>query len=60
MAYFLGVFGGQGPNPSAALFNDGVMIAMAEEERFTRIKNAPSMLPIRSIKFFHIRTIKLI
>lgn len=51
MAYFLGVFGGQGPNPSAALFNDGVMIAMAEEERFTRIKNAPSMLPIRSIKF---------
>jgi len=51
MAYFLGIFGGQGPNPSAALLNNGVMVAMAEEERFTRIKNAPSALPIRSIKF---------
>jgi len=51
MVYYLGIFGGQGPNPSAALFNDGNMIAMAEEERFTRIKNAPSLLPIRSIKF---------
>lgn len=51
MPYYLGIFGGQGPNPSAALFNDGVMVAMAEEERFTRIKNAPSLLPIKSIQF---------
>lgn len=51
MAYYLGIFGGSGPNPSAALFKDGKMIAMAEEERFVRIKNAPSLLPIRSIKF---------
>lgn len=51
MTYFMGIFGGQGPNPSAALLKDGVMVAMAEEERFTRIKNAPSLLPIKSIKF---------
>jgi carbamoyltransferase len=47
----MGIFGGQGPNPSAALLKNGILIAMAEEERFIRIKNAPSLLPIRSIKF---------
>ena len=47
----MGIFGGQGPNPSAAIMLNGALIAMAEEERFTRIKNAPSALPIKSIKF---------
>jgi predicted NodU family carbamoyl transferase len=51
MAYVMGIFGGQGPNPSAAIMLNGALIAMAEEERFTRIKNAPSALPIKSIKF---------
>jgi carbamoyltransferase len=51
MSYYLGIFGGQGPNPSAALLKGGSLIAMAEEERFLRIKNAPSALPLKSIKF---------
>jgi carbamoyltransferase len=51
MAYFLGIFGGQGPNPSAALFKNGALIAMAEEERFNRIKNSPNAIPINAIKF---------
>jgi carbamoyltransferase len=51
VAYYLGIFGGQGPNPSAALLLNGSLIAMAEEERFLRIKNAPSALPLKSIKF---------
>ena len=49
--YFLGVFGGHGPNPAAALICNNKLIAFAEEERFNRIKNAPSYLPIKSILF---------
>ena len=46
MAYYMGVFGGQGPNPAAALVNDGAIVAFAEEERFSRIKGAPSAIPV--------------
>lgn len=49
--YHLGIFGGNGPNPAAALLNDGKLVAFGEEERFCRIKNAPSQLPIKSILF---------
>lgn len=49
--YHLGIFGGNGPNPAAAILAKGKLIAFAEEERFCRIKNAPSQLPIRSILF---------
>jgi len=48
MNYYLGIFG-IGPNPSAALLHGKKIIAFAEEERFIRIKNAPSVLPINSI-----------
>lgn len=50
-SFFLGIFGGHGPNPSAALICNNKLIAFAEEERFNRIKNAPSYLPIKSILF---------
>lgn len=49
--YFLGIFGGHGPNPAAALLHDETLLAFAEEERFSRVKNAPSVLPIKSILF---------
>tara|TARA_Y100000748_G_scaffold304228_1_gene312930 strand:- start:3013 stop:4749 length:1737 start_codon:yes stop_codon:yes gene_type:complete len=51
MSYFLGIFGGGGPNPSAALINNCKLIAFAEEERFSRVKNAPGALPIASILY---------
>ena len=39
MAYYLGIFGGEGTtNASAALTNGNKIIAFAEEERFNRIK----------------------
>ena len=49
MSYYLGIFGGVGTNPSAALLKKKKIIAFAEEERFTRVKNAPLDLPINSI-----------
>ena len=49
--YYLGIFGAVGPNPSAALLRNKEIIAFAEEERFTRIKNAPNALPINAIFF---------
>ena len=51
MNYYLGLFGGVGTNPSAALLKGKKIIAFAEEERFTRIKNAPLTLPINSIHY---------
>ena len=51
MNYYLGIFGGVGTNPSAALLKGKKIIAFAEEERFIRIKNAPLALPINSIHF---------
>ncbi len=49
MAFYLGLFGGAGPNPAAVLMDGGEVIAFGEEERFSRIKNAPNALPISSI-----------
>ena len=49
--YYLGIFGAVGPNPSAALLKNKEIIAFAEEERFSRIKNAPDALPINAIFF---------
>lgn len=40
----------EGHNSSAALAVDGEIIAAAQEERFTRVKNQPG-LPLESIKF---------
>ena len=52
MGYYLGIFGGEGTtNASAVLTNGNKIIAFAEEERFNRIKNSPSQLPIKSIIF---------
>ena len=49
LKYYLGIFGGHGPNPAAAILCNNKLIAFGEEERFVRIKNATSMLPINSI-----------
>jgi carbamoyltransferase len=35
---------------AAALLQDGVLVAAAQEERFSRIKNDPSF-PLRAIQF---------
>ena len=51
MAFYLGLFGGAGPNPAAVLMENGQVIAFGEEERFSRIKNATNALPISSIIF---------
>lgn len=48
MGYFLGLFG-YGPNPSAALVRDSAIVAFAEEERFTRVKTAPTSLPVGAL-----------
>ena len=58
MDYFLGIFGGVGTNPSAALLKGKKIIAFAEEERFNRIKNAPLALPINAI-FYCLKTAKI-
>jgi carbamoyltransferase len=50
MGFYLGVFG-FGPNPAAAIVQDGKIVAFAEEERFNRIKMAPTSLPIASILY---------
>ncbi|MDP6156992.1 MAG: carbamoyltransferase C-terminal domain-containing protein [Candidatus Thermoplasmatota archaeon] len=51
--YILGVnykpYGGH--DPSAALLHDGLIIAAAEEERFTRIKHAGCSTPINAMNF---------
>jgi carbamoyltransferase len=48
--YFLGLFG-YGPNPSAALLKGGRIVAIAEEERFNRIKTSPHSLPISAAMY---------
>lgn len=50
MGYFLGLFG-YGPNPSAALVKDSAIVALAEEERFVRIKTAPTHLPVNALLY---------
>lgn len=48
--YVLGAFM-EGPNPAACLLKNGELIAMAEEERFVRIKKAIHHQPINAIKY---------
>lgn len=40
-----------GPNPAAALVMDGRLVAMAEEERFVRIKTAPTHFPSNAVDY---------
>lgn len=40
-----------GHHPAAVLLRDGAIVAMCEEERFTRIKEAPGLFPIQAIQF---------
>ncbi len=44
----LGLSGALGHDPSAALYIDGVLVAAAEEERFTRDKHAKNTMPLES------------
>lgn len=50
MSYHIGVFG-YGPNPSAALLENGVLVAFVEEERYNRIKMAPNSLPVGALMY---------
>jgi carbamoyltransferase len=47
----LGLAGGLGHDASAAIVIDGHLIALAEEERFSRIRHAPSLLPAESVAY---------
>lgn len=49
--YTLGITGPISWNNAAALIKDGKLVAAAEEERFTRLKFAPRVLPINAINF---------
>lgn len=49
--YILGLSGALGHDPSAALLQDGQIIATAEEERFIRDKHAKGKMPEASAKF---------
>lgn len=40
-----------GHDPAACLMKDGTIVAAVEEERFTRVKHAPSRFPTESISF---------
>ena len=49
----LGIFG-SGPNPSAALVDNGKLIAFIEEERINRSKTSLNNLPLLSAKMLEI------
>lgn len=54
MKIVLGINGGTRPgnqDSSASIIKNGKIVACIEEERFTRIKHAPGVLPENSIKF---------
>ena len=54
MKVILGINGGTRPgnqDSSASIIKDGKIVTCVEEERFTRIKHAPGVLPENSIKF---------
>ena len=40
-----------GHHPAAVLLKDGEIVAMCEEERFNRVKEAPGMFPLNAIQF---------
>jgi carbamoyltransferase len=47
----LGITAPISENTSACLIEDGKLIAFAEEERFTKIKHAPRMIPQNAIEY---------
>jgi carbamoyltransferase len=47
----LGLAGGLGHDASAALVVNGRLVSLAEEERFIRIRQAPSQLPVESVAY---------
>lgn len=49
--YILGVTHPISWNNAACLLKDGRLVAMAEEERFTRFKHAPRVAPLRAIDY---------
>src|SRR5262245_38315834 len=55
--YVLGVsfhkstFSDVGHDPAAALLKNGRIVALAEEERFNRVKEAPGYFPTRAVQF---------
>jgi carbamoyltransferase len=52
--YILGISGNfyrASADPAAVLLRDGEIVAAAEEERFSRVKHAPSQLPTEAIRF---------
>lgn len=49
--YTLGITGPISWNNAAVLLKDGKLVTAAEEERFTRLKFAPRVLPINAINF---------
>ena len=54
MTYVLGIYGmfEHAENPAAALIKDGKLVAMAEEERFNRIKHSKGFpYPEKAIDF---------
>ena len=51
MRYILGITHKFSYNQTACLLGDGKLIAFAEEERFTRVKQAPHDFPARAIDF---------
>ena len=54
MKIVLGINGGTRPgnqDSSASIIKDGKIVACIEEERFTRVKHAPGVLPENSIRF---------
>ena len=46
----LGISGAFGHDAAACLVAGGQLVAMAEEERFTRVKRAPGALPVNAIR----------
>ena len=48
--YYLGI-NGMSHDPTACLIRDGKIIAIAEEERFNRVKHANGYFPVNAINF---------
>lgn len=48
--YILGI-NGLGISPSACIIKNGNLVAMAEEERFNRLKNSNGLMPSKAVKF---------
>jgi carbamoyltransferase len=40
-----------GHHPAAALLKNGEIVAMCEEERFVRVKEAPGLFPLQAVQF---------